>query len=252
MPEVREDERDRRGHEQRAAPRRRRKREQPERAARARRKRGQSERAREGRDAEPARTENDRPRLVDDQERERGEHRSLVHDDVGRVDAGHLRDEREERVPERKRVARVQPTVHELVDRVHREVVECPELADARQVEERVAGRVGQHAPEQQPHEDAHAEHTEPVPVGARASAPERERQRRHSCRDHQPERERDRRPRREHDDHRREEEPEARDERARGRAREQRAGSEQEQRRSREAQVQLDHGRSKPRAACR
>ena len=44
----------------------------------------------------------------------------------------------------------------------------------------------------------------------------------------------------------------EARDERARGRAREERSRREQEQRRPREPQVELDHGRRRPRAACR
>ena len=54
-----------------------------------------------------------------------------------RVEPGELRDEREEAVPERERVARVQPAVLELVDRAQVQVAELDELAHARHVEER-------------------------------------------------------------------------------------------------------------------
>ena len=63
--------------------------------------------------------------------------------DQRRVDPASLRDEREEQVPERERVARVEPAVAELVDGPQREPAEVEELPHAREVEERVAAGEG-------------------------------------------------------------------------------------------------------------
>src|SRR5207244_3024624 len=72
-------------------------------------------------------------------ERERREDARLVEDDRGRIDSADLRDEREPAVPERKGVAGVEPAVLELVDGAQRERAEVVELADATEMEERVA-----------------------------------------------------------------------------------------------------------------
>ena len=45
----------------------------------------------------------------------------------------------------------MQPAVDELADRVERQLVERQQLADAREVEERVPGRNGQYEPEHIP-----------------------------------------------------------------------------------------------------
>jgi len=62
-----------------------------------------------------------------------------VPDHAARVDTRHPADEREEAVPEREGVARMQATVLELVDRAQVQIAESDELADARLVEQAVA-----------------------------------------------------------------------------------------------------------------
>ena len=89
------------------------------------------------------------PRLVGDERRRAARAPSLVQDDVRRVEEGDTRDEREEAVPERERVAGVQPAVGELVHGVERERVERLELAHAREVEEAVAADLAGDVPEQ-------------------------------------------------------------------------------------------------------
>ena len=89
--------------------------------------------------ASQRRAEDLAPHLVREHEGKRGEDARLVQDDRARVDGGELRHERKPAVPERERVARVQPSVLELVDRPKRESAEVVELAHAPEVEERVA-----------------------------------------------------------------------------------------------------------------
>ncbi len=253
LVQIDEEERQRGGHEQHAPAGGRGQREQPERAAGAGRERRDADRPRERRDAEPARAEDRDARFVDDEERERREHGRFVHDDLGRVDARQLRDQREERVPERERVAGVQPAVHELAHAFERELVERQELPHAREVEQRVAGRLGEHVPEQHAGKDADPEHREPDRIPrAQRSTPEPDGDRRQSRGEQEPEGERQRRARREHDEHRAEDQRQARHDRTGGRPCEQRAGREEQERRPRQPQVELDHGFSRPRAACR
>ena len=61
--------------------------------------------------------------------------------DGGGIDAGEARDDRHAAVPERKRVAGVEPAVQELADVVQRERVQRVELANAAEVHEGVAGQ---------------------------------------------------------------------------------------------------------------
>ena len=74
-----------------------------------------------------------------------------------RIGAGELGDEREEGVPERERVARMQTAVVKLVDRADVEVAEGIELAHAAEVEEGVTvddpGDVPEQDPEHEPGE---------------------------------------------------------------------------------------------------
>ena len=93
--------------------------------------------------------------LVGDEERDRRQHGRLVQDDLGRVEEADPRDEREEPVPERERVAGVEPAVGELVDGVERERAERIQLLHAREVEEPVAADVPGDVPEQEPEQRA-------------------------------------------------------------------------------------------------
>ena len=72
-----------------------------------------------------------------------------------RVDTGEPGDARDQHVPQRERVARVQPAVHELVHGVEREVVERLELAHAREMEERIAVELPGDSPESDAEADA-------------------------------------------------------------------------------------------------
>ena len=120
-----------------------------------------------------------------------------------RVDAGEVRDHRQEPVPERERVARVQAAVGELVDRAQREPVEGIELANAREMEERVAGEGRRDPPERDPEQDAAAEQEQRPGARLELPAAERERQRDDPDRGQRDEPERDRRAEREHHRHR-------------------------------------------------
>ena len=126
---------------------------------------------------------------------ERSEHRRPVEDDVHRVGARDLCHEGEEAVPERERVAGVEPPVGELVRRVEREVVEGEELLDAREVEEPVAADVPGDAPEEDPEGASEGQGEAPAAdtVGSRPPT-DREGKCRHPCREHEDERERERR----------------------------------------------------------
>ena len=98
-------------------------------------------------------------RLVDDEHRKRGQHRRAVEHDVHRIGARHLRDEREEAVPERERVAGMQPAVRELVRAPEREVAERQQLLDPCEMEEAVAADVPRDVPEEEPEQRARGEH---------------------------------------------------------------------------------------------
>ena len=112
--------------------------------------------------------------LVGDEERERRQHGRLVQDDLGRVEEGDARDEREKAVPEREGVAGMQAAVGELVHGVERERVERLQLAHARQVEEAVAADLAGDVPEQHAEQRAGGEDPppsrEPLAVSARAA----------------------------------------------------------------------------------
>src|SRR5699024_8591351 len=98
---------------------------------------------------EPGGAEECHPRLVHDCERDRRNGTRLVAHDVGRIDSGELRDQREEGMPEREGVAGVQAAVAELVDRSDVQVAELDELPYATEVEERVAVDRGCDVPQQ-------------------------------------------------------------------------------------------------------
>ena len=105
--------------------------------------------------------------LVRDDDGEWREHRGLVQDNLRRVEEGDTRDERQEAMPERERVAGMQPTVGELVHGVERERVERLELAHAREMEEAVAPDLAGDPPEQNAQSDAEAQR--PPAAGAEA-----------------------------------------------------------------------------------
>ena len=84
--------------------------------------------------------ENRDARLPGEEAGDRHEQRRFVVDDDRGIESRDLRHERVEAVPEREGVARVQAAVLELVEGAEVEVAELDELADAREVEEAVAG----------------------------------------------------------------------------------------------------------------
>ena len=160
-----------RGREEQLARRGRGQRERGERPAVRRRHRHERDacgrRGRGGNDAPEQRP----TRLVGDHGGKRREHRRAVQHDVDRVGARDLRDQREEAVPQRERVAGMEPAVRELVERVQREVVEREELLHPREMEEAVTADVPGDVPEEQ---------TEHRPGGEDpAACPERPRRRR-------------------------------------------------------------------------
>src|SRR4051812_35833065 len=85
------------------------------------------------------RAEEDAPELVGKDESDRHEEARLVQHHLRRIEAGDLADEREPCMPERERVTGMQTAVAELVDRPQRQPAEVGELANPREVEERVA-----------------------------------------------------------------------------------------------------------------
>ena len=103
-------------------------------------------------------------------------------DDVRRIGTGDLRDEGQQPVPERERVARVQAPVRELVQRVERQVAEVGELARPREVEEAVAAHLAGDVPEEDAEQDAarrsrrrpRDDAAGAPPPAARAEAPQR------------------------------------------------------------------------------
>ncbi len=104
---------------------------------------------------EAHRAEDGPAHLVGEHHGKRNEQARLVEHDAGGIDACEARDDRHAAVPERKRVAGVEPPVQELADVVQRERVERVELADAAEVHEGVAGQdvvdLPQRAAEDQP-----------------------------------------------------------------------------------------------------
>ena len=158
--------------------------------------------------------------------------------DLGRVGERDLADQREERVPERERVAGVEPAVGELVHRREREAAELDELAHAREVEEAVAADLAGDVPEEEPEHGARAPTPRRGPgSAARPAAGARTAPRTTRGHEQQDERQRQRGVDEEHDAHRAEDDPEAPRERRRGaphadRPGDDRAGREHEPRR--------------------
>ena len=100
-------------------------------------------------------------RLVGDEERHRHEHARLVEDGRPGVDACEPGHPCHEHVPQGERVAGVQPAVHELVDGLEREVVERLQLADAGEMEERVAVQLPGDRPQRDAEADAGQSHAD-------------------------------------------------------------------------------------------
>ena len=112
-------------------------------------------------DAAPRGAEDRHACLVGDDERHRKEDARLVKQCGTGVDPGEPRHEAHEHVPERKRVAGVQPTVYELVHGLEPEVVERLELADAGEVEERIAVQLPCDRPERDAERDSRGHDSE-------------------------------------------------------------------------------------------
>ncbi len=81
-----------------------------------------------------------------------------MQDDVGRVEEGDARDERQEAVPQREGIARVEAAVRELVHRVERERAERVQLSRTGEVEEPVAADLARDVPEQDAEDRARPE----------------------------------------------------------------------------------------------
>ena len=158
---VREDERERRWHEQLARGGRR----QVEHAVRAAvpGRQGDQRHLREGgRNARAGRAKERVPRLVGEEQRKRHEHAGLVQDGKRGVDSGEPRHRRQEAVPEREGVPRMQPAVPELVERPQRERAERLELPDASEVEEPVPLHLAGDVPQRDAERGADEEDGEP------------------------------------------------------------------------------------------
>ena len=155
-------------------------------------------------------------RLVGGQHGERREHGRLVEHDLRRVDEGDLRDQRQERLPEREGVARVQPAVGELVHGRQVQVAELDELAGAGQVEEAVTADLAGDVPEQQAEHGTGGPHPRAPGDLGHPRPPERERRCDERGDEKQHERERQGGVHREDHGHRREDDPEAPGERRR------------------------------------
>ena len=164
------------------------------------REREQRDRADQGRERSTAAPEDRDPRLVDDRERERAEDAGLVQQHAARVRPGQPRDEREEELPERERVAGMEPAVLELVHRPQVQVAEREQLANAGEVEERVAVERARDLPDQHAGEDAEADHAQRPAARDDDAAREQCDERPRTERRVQPDREVDRTPDREHD----------------------------------------------------
>ena len=128
----------------------RRERERGERAAVPRGHRDDRDARRGGRRRRHGAPEERPARLVGHEHRERREDGRAVEDDVDGIGTRDLGDEREEAVPEGKRVAGVEPAVRELVRAAEREIAEGEELLDPGEVEEAVAADVPGNVPEEE------------------------------------------------------------------------------------------------------
>ena len=95
--------------------------------------------------------------LEPDEHRHRREDARQMADDVRRIDARHGRNERQQPVPEREGVPRVEASVRELVQRVERQVAEVGELAHAGEMEQPVAAHLAGDVPEEDAEQDAAA-----------------------------------------------------------------------------------------------
>src|SRR5206468_10691013 len=104
------------------------------------------------------------PRLVDHGERDGRDGARLMEQHLRGVDARELRDVREEAVPQRKRVAGMQPAVDELVDGAEVQRAERVELPDAAEVEERVAMDDAGDVPERDAERETSERHAERRP----------------------------------------------------------------------------------------
>src|SRR5581483_4573529 len=85
---------------------------------------------------------------------------------------GDLRDQRDEAMPERERVAGMEPAVLELVERAKVQAAEIDELAHAREVEQSVPGDRARDVPQCDAEDDA-AEEDEPAEARGRARRPD-------------------------------------------------------------------------------
>ena len=190
-----EDEEERRHRRNEELPRRRaRQLERRVRPARTRCERDHPDLGEEDAEGERGRTEDAKPELEREHERERREHARLVLHDGARIDAREPRDEREPAVPERERVARVQASVLELVDRAQRERAEVVELAHPAEMEERVALDDPLDAPERDPEAEAGERDGRGHPRVTAARPATAKRERRRTGDEHEHERERQRR----------------------------------------------------------
>ena len=173
----------------------------------------------------------------------------MEHDRVG-VDSGQLRDQREEAVEERERVAGMEPAVAVLVDAPQRDRAEVDELAHAAEVEERVAA-VGRDPPERDSGREAERQDREAPRGDAQRAASKRERRRGEPRAGHDRGREPDRAVHREHHRHPREKGGEAPDEGRRRAlepkgARDERARNQQAGRCSDQPEAEPDSGRGR------
>ncbi len=127
--------------------------------------------------------------LVRDQQRHRRQHRRLVQHDLGGIEEADPRDEGEEAVPERERVAGMEPPVRELVDGPERERAERIQLLHAREMEEPVAADVPGDVPEQEAEHRARCEDPAAPRDPLRPRGTEREPDRDEACGEHERER---------------------------------------------------------------
>ena len=166
-----------------------------------------------------------------------------MEDDVDRIGARDLRDQREQAVPEREGVARVEATVGELVRAREGEVVEGEELLHPGEVEEPVAADVPGDVPERDAQRGTRREHRAAARhAHVRRVSPHREGQRDDARAEDEDERQRERRGGEERDGEGREDEPDAPGDRRRcapeaERARDERSGREHD----REPEDQLE-----------
>ena len=115
-------------------------------------------------DTRPRGTEERPAGLEEEREHERRQHGRAVPADRDRVDPPKPGDEREQAVPERKRITRVKAAVLELPDVLERKRAEDLELAHPGEVEEGVSVQ-DRHPPEGDPEADPGDEHRRLDPI---------------------------------------------------------------------------------------